>query len=237
MEDAGPIDVLFNNAGALGISSGCLIWGAAVASLSTSREFNRNRTKASTRRQFSISTLPSLPGTGALTMKQTPAVQTLMLNANSGIPNNPKLPVLIYPAALDVSGSDPAELVERSFTANGWPPQWRYGVFSYHHYHTRGHEVLGVYAGDARLMLGGPEGHVVEVKAGDVLLLPAGTGHCNLGSSNDFMVVGAYPPAQDGDINRDPATPAQIEQIAQLWFPQTDPVLGDKGGVVEHWRG
>jgi len=84
--------------------------------------------------------------------------------------------------------------------------------------------------------LGGPEGHVIDVKAGDVLLLPAGTGHRNLGSSDDFMVVGAYPPGQEGDINREPATPAQIEQIARLPFPQSDPVLGDKGGVSKYWR-
>jgi uncharacterized protein YjlB len=174
-----------------------------------------------------------------MTMKQAsaaPTIQALMLKANGGIPNNPALPVLIYPAAVDATGSDPASLFERTFTDNGWPPQWRYGVFTYHHYHTRGHEVLGVYAGHARLMLGGPNGHVLEVRAGDVLLLPAGTGHCNLGSSDDFMVVGAYPPGQEGDINREPATPAQIEQIAQLKAPHTDPVLGDQGAVVEHWR-
>jgi uncharacterized protein YjlB len=192
------------------------------------------------RRQFNTFTLLGLLGTGALTMKQAiaaPAVQTLMLKANGGIPNNPKLPVLIYPAALAVTGSDPASLFERTFTTNGWPPQWRYGVFTYHHFHTRGHEVLGVYAGQARLMLGGPNGHVIDVRAGDVLLLPAGTGHCNLGSSEDFMVVGAYPPGQEGDINREPATPKQIDQIAQLPFPHADPVMGSEGGVVEHWRG
>jgi uncharacterized protein YjlB len=192
------------------------------------------------RRQFNTLTLLSLLGAGALTMKQAlamPTVQTLMLKANGGIPNNPTLPVLIYPAALDLAGHDPAASFERTFGANGWPPQWRYDVFTYHHYHTRGHEVLGVYAGHARLMLGGPNGHVVEVKAGDVLLLPAGTGHCNLGASDDFSVVGAYPPGQEGDINRDAATPAQIERIARLTFPRIDPVLGDKGGVVEHWGG
>ncbi|WP_154232291.1 cupin domain-containing protein [Pseudomonas syringae] len=165
-------------------------------------------------------------------MKQAlaaPIVQALMFKANGGIPNNPTLPVLIYPSALEVTGNDPASLFERTFKANGWLPQWRYGVFTYHHYHTRGHEVLGVYAGKARLMLGGPNGRVVEVKAGDVLLLPAGTGHCNLGSSDDFMVVGAYPPGQEGDINRDPATLRQIEQIAQLKAPDTDPVMGGPG--------
>lgn len=165
-----------------------------------------------------------------------PAIQTLTLDSNLGIPNNASLPVLMYAGAIDATAHDPAKAFEALFGANGWPPQWRYGVYDFHHYHTRGHEVLGVYAGRARLMLGGPNGHVIEVSAGDALLLPAGTGHCNLESSDDFAVIGAYPPGQEGDINREPATPAQIEQIAHLRFPASDPVIGHRGGVVEHWR-
>lgn len=164
------------------------------------------------------------------------AVQTLQLQPNGWVPNNPKLPVLIYPNAIAITGSDPAAAFETPFNANGWPPQWRYGVFDYHHYHIKGHEVLGVFAGTARLMLGGPNGPVVKVNAGDVLLLPAGTGHCNLGSSADFEVVGAYPPGQQGDINRQAPTPAQMAAIAALPFPDSDPVQGDPGAVRRYWR-
>jgi uncharacterized protein YjlB len=106
----------------------------------------------------------------------TATVQILMFERNEWVPNNPRLPVLVYPNAIAVQGSDPAALFEKIFSANGWPPQWRYGVYSYHHYHTEGHEVLGIASGQARLMLGGPDGHVLEVSSGDVLLLPAGTG-------------------------------------------------------------
>jgi uncharacterized protein YjlB len=204
--------------------------------LPTDSRSNRNTVAASvenTHLAFQLGT------TEFLTMEKTPAasaIQALTLDSNLGIPNNPGLPVLIYPGAMDATDDDPAEAFEALFSANGWPPQWRYGVYDYHHYHTRGHEVLGVYAGHARLMLGGPNGHVIEVTAGDALLLPAGTGHCNLESSDDFAVVGAYPPGQQGDINREPATAAQIEQIAHLGFPASDPVIGKRGGVVEHWR-
>jgi uncharacterized protein YjlB len=164
-------------------------------------------------------------------------VQTLMFERNEWVANNPRLPVIIYPDAIAVQGSDPALLFEKTFSANGWPPQWRYGVYDYHHYHTEGHEVLGVASGHARLMLGGPSGHVLEVNPGDVLLLPAGTGHCNLGSSDDFLVVGAYPPGQHADICREAPTEAQLEKIETLSFPDKDPVQGLQGAIHQYWVG
>jgi uncharacterized protein YjlB len=178
-----------------------------------------------------------IPGGSVMAKSAAPstAVKTLMLERNDWVPNNPRLPVLIYPRAIALQGSDPAALFEQTFNANGWPAQWRYGVFDYHHYHTEGHEVLGVAVGHARLMLGGPEGHIVEVGAGDVLLLPAGTGHCNLGSSNDFLVVGAYPPGQHADICREAPTAAQLANIAKLPFPDIDPVQGPNGAVHQYW--
>lgn len=162
-------------------------------------------------------------------------LKTLMLESNDWVPNNPLLPVRIYESAITITGNDPAALFEKTFSAHGWPPQWRDGVYDYHHYHTEGHEVLGVVRGQARLMLGGPDGHVVEVNAGDVLLLPAGTGHCNVGATEDFLVVGAYPPGQHGDIRRGAPSKAQLEHIATLPFPAHDPVQGTAGGPIEHW--
>jgi uncharacterized protein YjlB len=162
-------------------------------------------------------------------------VETLMFERNEWVPNNPRLPVLIYPNAIPVQDSDPAALFEKIFSANGWPPQWRYGIYSYHHYHTEGHEVLGIASGKARLMLGGPNGHVLGVTSGDVLLLPAGTGHCNLESSEDFLVVGAYPPGQHADICREAPTSAQLASIDTLPLPDQDPVHGSQGAVHRFW--
>ncbi|MBV4551625.1 cupin domain-containing protein [Pseudomonas sp. SWRI102] len=163
------------------------------------------------------------------------SIQTLMLERNDWVPNNPRLPVLVYRDAVSAQASDLAAHLEETFRSHGWPPQWRYGIYDFHHYHTEGHEVLGVASGQARLMIGGPGGQVLDVKAGDVLLLPAGTGHCNLGSSDDFLVVGAYPPGQQADICREAPSEAQLANIDTLSFPQRDPVYGARGGVNRYW--
>ncbi|WP_246237936.1 hypothetical protein [Pseudomonas akapageensis] len=59
----------------------------------------------------------------------TKSVQTLLLEPNGWVPNNPRLPVLIYANAIAIEGSDPAAQFEKTFSNHGWPPQWRYGVY------------------------------------------------------------------------------------------------------------
>jgi uncharacterized protein YjlB len=155
------------------------------------------------------------------------------------IPNNPRLPFLVYPGAVDLRGAaDPAAIFEELFAANGWGGSWRNGIFTFPHYHSNAHEVLGIAAGSARVRFGGSAGMVIEVRAGDVAVLPAGTGHQNLRASRDLLVVGAYPRGQEGyDLCRsDPSErPRALERIAAVPLPAADPVYGRDGPLAKQW--
>ncbi|WP_297972573.1 cupin [uncultured Amaricoccus sp.] len=158
-------------------------------------------------------------------------IDALSFAPSGPVPNHPRFPALVYRAAAEAS----AEAFEALFAANGWPPQWRNGIHPFHHYHTRGHEVLGIAAGSVRVLLGGPDGREVALAAGDAAVLPAGTGHCRISASRGLLVVGAYPPGQQADLCRGVPTLAMLARIAALPAPASDPV-GRPDGVAALWR-
>jgi uncharacterized protein YjlB len=153
------------------------------------------------------------------------------------VPNNP-LPFLLYKGAVAVDNSDPAQAIEDTFKANGWGQTWRNGIFEYLHYHATVHEVLGVARGRALVRFGGDHGEDFEIRKGDVAILPAGTGHQCLTASNDFAVVGAYPPGAQMQISRPTPENYLIAtlSIPGVAIPHTDPVYGQRGPLVELWR-
>ena len=167
-----------------------------------------------------------------------PDVTTRQLEDDGTFPNNKTLPLVVYRRAFDFPGQDPAGTLEDVFEAHRWGGSWRNGIYDYHHYHSTAHEVLGIARGSAHVQLGGPDGATFEVEAGDVIILPAGVAHKNLGSSSDFVVVGAYPEGQRWDMNygKDDERPAADRNIEEVPLPASDPVYGPDGPLVKHWN-
>jgi uncharacterized protein YjlB len=161
--------------------------------------------------------------------------EAFMLEPHDWVPNNRTLPVILYHHALAPDSGDLAAAFEILFESNDWPPQWRDGIFDYHHFHATAHEVLGVTDGSAEVIVGGPGGRVVRISAGDALLLPAGTGHCLQSFARHFQVVAGYPAGQQWDIRREALTPEEHVKMEALPFPATDPIDGKLGPLIEHW--
>ncbi|WP_246683297.1 cupin domain-containing protein [Mesorhizobium sp. B2-1-3A] len=176
---------------------------------------------------------------GDVTAFVTPRKANTMRFADDGlIPNHPAWPLLIYRTPVALSKSlDPAAVMEAVFETNGWGDSWRNGIYPYVHYHSRIHEVLGVARGKASVRFGGEKGRTILLKAGDVAVLPAGTGHQCQAASDDFLVVGAYPPFGTYDECTKPKQhEAALHSIAALPPAETDPVFGTKGPLIELWR-
>jgi uncharacterized protein YjlB len=153
------------------------------------------------------------------------------------IPNHPRWPLLVYPAAVKIEGRDPAAAFEALFTRHRWPAAWRNGVFPFHHFHSNAHEALGVYEGEVTVQFGGEPGVVLTARPGDVIVLPAGTGHKRLSSKGRLRIVGAYPEGADPDTCTAPfASKDSAERVAQVRLPKCDPVHGADGPLFAHWR-
>jgi len=169
----------------------------------------------------------------ARNMKQP---ETALFKDDGVIPNN-RLRLLLYRGVLPIGGADPASRVVQLFAANNWTNSWRNGIYPFHHYHSTSHEVLGVYRGSVTVRLGGEQGKDFEVRAGDVIVIPAGVGHKNLGASEDFGVVGAYPDGRDWDLltGKPGERPQADKNIASLPIPDNDPVFGAEGPLRAIW--
>jgi uncharacterized protein YjlB len=151
---------------------------------------------------------------------------------------NSVLPLLVYRRALTVDGQDPASVFEECFAENNWCNSWRNGVYSFAHYHTTTHEILGVYRGAATLRLGGEDGRTLEVRSGDVIVIPAGVAHQKVQASADFSVVGAYPDGREWDLLRGQPgeRPEADQKIAALPIPDNDPIYGAEGPLLQIWK-
>jgi len=154
-------------------------------------------------------------------------------------PNNPKLPLILYRSPVKLREEfDPAAIFEKLFAANGWKDSWRDGMYDYLHFHTATHEVLGIARGSVRAQFGGARGRKLTLKAGDVVVVPAGTGHRRLAKSRDLLVVGAYPASGKYD-EPEPSEVSHakaVASVAKVRRPVKDPVYGKAGPLLKAWK-
>ncbi len=152
-------------------------------------------------------------------------------------PNNKDLKVLAYKALKDFDTYTP-QFFENQFKKNNWKNSWRDGIYDYHHYHSNTHEVLGIYEGEATVQLGGYEGEKMQLSKGDVLVIPAGVAHKNLGSTQNFACVGAYPDGLRFDMNygKEENIVEATHRIEKVEMPSHDPLYGAKGPLLEAWK-
>ncbi|MDO8352839.1 MAG: cupin [Aestuariivirga sp.] len=154
------------------------------------------------------------------------------------VPNHPRWPMIAYSQAITHETLDTSEYAfDDLFERNGWPVSWRNGIYPFTHYHSKTHEVLGIARGEATVQFGGKSGKILNARAGDALLLPAGTGHKRISSSSDLVVIGAYPLGSKYDLMRSgESDKAAIRaRIAKVAKPDTDPVSGAAGAMISLW--
>ena len=146
------------------------------------------------------------------------------------IPNN-RFPLLVHRAAVPGGG---VEAVISVFRKNGWSNNWSNpGVYTYPHFHSTTHEVLGCASGSMELNLSVGEGGFsrVKVSQGDVIVIPAGVSHADVGHSDDNMMCGGYVDGRDWDNVQeaylsDEDYRAACKRIMSLPIPERDPVSG-----------
>jgi uncharacterized protein YjlB len=151
-----------------------------------------------------------------------PEVVATVLKDDGKIPNN-QLPLLFYRGAVNLESRDPAAVFEELFQSNDWTNTWRNGIYTYHHYHSTTHEVIGVAKGSATIQFGGERGIKQKITSGDVVIIPAGVAHKNLGAEWDM------------NYGRPNERPAADENIARAAMPRNDPLYGSSGPLLQHW--
>ena len=154
------------------------------------------------------------------------------------VPNHPRWPVIVYPQTIGHQTFAAETAFDDLFKANNWIVRFRAGIYPFVHYHSNAHEALGIARGEATVCFGGDAGKALSVKAGDGVLLPAGTGHQLIASSEDLLVIGAYPPGPDRDLMRAGELDKRgiRERVSAVPKPLNDPFAGPDGPMVHFWK-
>ncbi len=164
-----------------------------------------------------------------------PVLVAKKITPNDFFPNNERFPLLHYKNVF--TDPDPHKILA-IFASNGWIQGWIDSIYDFHHFHSNTHEALGIAKGSCDVEIGGPGGTVIHIEACDLLLIPAGVAHKNIGSSDDFISVGSYPTNVPYDMHE--GKKSEYEQvkkaISEVALPETDPVFGASGPLFTYWK-
>lgn len=167
-----------------------------------------------------------------------PEIHSYTIKPNDGFPNNAELPLVLHRHAIKLPTLLRGLYVRRIFRKNGWTNNWKDGIYEYDHYHSNTHEAIAVIKGKATLLFGGRGGKKIDVREGDVVIIPAGVAHCTLGKEDDVTCIGGYPQGSDYDMHygHPGERPRTDRRIARLPVPKTDPVFGTDRGLPVIWK-
>ena len=84
------------------------------------------------------------------------------------------------------------------------------------------------------------EGVEIDIRAGDVVVVPAGVSHRSLSATDDYRYMGVYPkqcPRWRNDFCKGAESMDKLEEeIRQVIVPDYDPVYGLDGPLAVLWR-
>jgi uncharacterized protein YjlB len=157
------------------------------------------------------------------------APRKLYFARGSDVPNS-TLPALLFRSVVAPNAGGKSQSFRQAFRKNGWTGLWTDTIYDYTHFHSNAHEVLGIAEGKVTVKLGGEDGRLFRLKAGDMLVLPAGMAHRRVGGDDGLKVIGAYPPGQSHfDMKR------RGRAVPAVPLPSTDPFYGEDGPLVHLW--
>ena len=181
--------------------------------------------------------------------------ETYTLAPTPHVPNSP-YPVLVYRAAIPAAARSVAA-VKALIEPHAWLHGGTWKAIRTIHFHSVTHECYAVLRGASVLLLGRgpldpersggsgdedtPFGVEVEVRAGDVVVVPAGVSHASLSDDGAYEYAGLYPKGSPRwDNNWCKAGPEETAEKAKtaraVPVPECDPVFGEGGPLVKIWR-
>lgn len=160
-----------------------------------------------------------------------------LIPSQGHFPNNARYPLLIYKQAFEFSEYS-QESVQNFLKHNKWINSWVDSIYDCHHYHSNTHEALVIIEGNCQIQIGGEKGKEYAITKGDVIIFPAGVSHKNVGSSDGFKCIGAYPTSINYDMNYGKAAehPQVDINIQKVGLPECDPVFGKDGYLFDYWK-